>query len=68
MDNKEEMNEQKDRKTDKKKRQEKRLCLSILAYLGTMILMTRHQKATTSFTVNQAKKIKKYVKSGILYI
>lgn len=64
MDNKEEMNEQKDRKTDKKKR----LCLSILAYLGTMILMTRHQKATTSFTVNQAKKIKKYVKSGILYI
>lgn len=62
------MNEQKDRKTDKKKGKKKRLCLSILAYLGTMILMTRHQKATTSFTVNQAKKIKKYVKSGILYI
>lgn len=42
----------------RKKGKKKRLCLSILAYLGTMILMTRHQKATTSFTVNQAKKIK----------
>ena len=52
----------------RKKGKKKRLCLSILAYLGTMILMTRHQKATMSFTVNQAKKIKKYVKSGILYI
>ena len=33
MDNKEEMNEQKDRKMDKKKRQEKRLCLSIFVLI-----------------------------------
>ena len=46
----------------RKKGKKKRLCLSILAYLGTMILMTRHQKATTSFTVNQAKKNQKICK------
>jgi flagellar basal body-associated protein FliL len=33
LDNKEEINEQKDRKTDKKKGKKKRLCLSILVLI-----------------------------------